>query len=84
MIPLQLARALVGPIWFSTEGGMNFGGGFGGVGFLFAMLVWALPIILAIWFIRMVASIAAALRAIVVRLDSLERAVRDSSNRRGT
>ena len=59
---------------------MNFGGGFGDLGFVFVLLVWALPLVLAIWFIRTVASIAASLRAIANRLESLERAVRDNSS----
>lgn len=62
---------------------MFFGGGFG-AGLLFALLVWALPLILAVWFVRTVASIAASLDAIVTRLASLEQAVRDSSSRRAT
>ena len=62
---------------------MNFGTGFG-LMWLFPLLVWALPIILAVWFIRTVASIAASLHAIVTRLDSLEQAVRDASPRRAT
>ena len=62
---------------------MFFGDGFG-AGLLFALLVWALPLILAVWFVRTVASIAASLDAIVTRLASLEQAVRDSSSRRAT
>jgi hypothetical protein len=59
---------------------MNFGGGLGDLGFVFVLLVWALPLVLAIWFIRTVASIAASLQAIANRLESLERAVRDNSS----
>jgi hypothetical protein len=60
---------------------MNIGG-FGGMEWLFVLLVWALPFVLAIWFIRTLSSIAASVRDIAVRIESLERAVRDASHGR--
>ena len=62
---------------------MNFGGaGFGELGVV--LLVWAVPIGLMIWFVRTLSSMAAALREIAARLGTLERAVRDSAESRGT
>jgi hypothetical protein len=57
---------------------MNFGGGgFGGTEVLFLILIWALPFVIAIWFIRTLSSIARSLRDVVDRLDSVERAIRE-------
>ena len=57
---------------------MNFGNINPG-GLLFALLLWALPIVLAVWFIRTLTAMAVSLRDIASRLASLERAVRDAS-----
>lgn len=57
---------------------MNFGA-FGPLEFVFLVLLWALPFVLLVWFIRTVASIAASLRDIAERLGSVERAIRDGS-----
>lgn len=60
---------------------MNFvGPGLGELGFL--LLAWAVPIGLIIWFVRTVSAMAAALREIAARLGTLERAVRESADRR--
>lgn len=62
---------------------MNFGGGeFGDMGFI--LLAWAIPIGLMIWFVRTLSAMAGALREIADRLGTLERAVRESSDRRAT
>ena len=62
---------------------MNFvGPGFGALGFV--LLAWAVPIGLMIWFVRTVSAMAASLREIADRLGTLERAVRESSDRRDT
>ncbi|MFL5614878.1 MAG: hypothetical protein ACJ796_14540 [Gemmatimonadaceae bacterium] len=62
---------------------MNFGGaGFGDLGLV--LLGWAVPIGLMIWFVRTVSAMAGALREIADRLGTLERAVRESSDRRPT
>lgn len=58
---------------------MNLGATMGGMGTLFALLIWALPVALLVWLIRTLAAIAPALRDIALRLDSLERAVRDAA-----
>ena len=62
---------------------MNFvGAGFGELGFF--LLGWGVFIGLVIWFVRTLSAMAAALREIATRLGTLERAVRDDANRRGT
>jgi len=53
---------------------------FGNVGFFQIipfLLIWLLPLFLAVWFIRTVTSMAASLREIAERLATLERAIRD-------
>jgi hypothetical protein len=58
---------------------------FGNIGFAelaFALLLWALPLLLLVWFVRTLARMAASLRDIAERLSALERAVRDSSTHR--
>ena len=62
---------------------MNFvGPGLGELGFL--LLAWTAPIGLMIWFVRTLSAMAASLREIADRLGTLERALRDESNRRTT
>jgi hypothetical protein len=62
---------------------MNFGGAaFGEMGFI--LLAWAIPIGLMIWFVRTLSAMSGALREIADRLGTLERAVRESSDRRAT
>ena len=62
---------------------MNFGGaGFGELGVF--LLVWAVPIGLMIWFVRTLSVMAGALREIANRLGTLERTVREGSDRRAT
>jgi len=62
---------------------MNFGGaGFGELGVF--LLLWGLPIGLMIWFVRTLSAMAGALREIADRLGTLERAIRESSDRRVT
>jgi len=61
---------------------MNFGPGVEGLGVY--VLVWGVIIGLVVWFVRTLSSIAGALREIADRLGSLERAVRDDANRRGS
>ena len=60
---------------------------FGNIGFaemLFVLLVWAIPLILVVWFVRTLMNIASSLRDIADRMGSLERTVRDSlHDRRG-
>jgi hypothetical protein len=48
-------------------------------GSLFTLLLWGLPIVLLVWFIRTLTAIARSLREIADRLSDLERAVRDTS-----
>ncbi len=53
---------------------------FGNVGFsqvIPFLLVWLLPLALAVWFIRTLTSMAVSLRDIAERLATLERAIRD-------
>lgn len=53
---------------------------FGNVGFfemIPLLLIWLLPFVLAVWFIRTVTSMSASLREIAERLAALERAIRD-------
>lgn len=57
---------------------MNFGTG-GFVGLIFALLLWGLPLVLLVWFIRTLTAMSASLRDIADRLLSLERAVRSAS-----
>lgn len=55
---------------------------FGALGFselIFVLLMWALPLVLLVWFIRTLGSMAASLRDIADRLLAVERAVRDAS-----
>ena len=46
-------------------------------GLLFRLLLWGLPLVLLVWFIRTRTAIANSLRDIADRLSALERAVRD-------
>jgi cytochrome c-type biogenesis protein CcmH/NrfF len=48
-------------------------------GSLFTLLLWGLPIVLLVWFIRTLTAIARSLHEIADRLSDLERAVRDRS-----
>jgi len=48
-------------------------------GLLFRLLLWGLPLVLLVWFIRTLTAIASSLRDIADRLSALERAVRDAS-----
>ena len=43
---------------------------------LFNLLLWGLPLVLLVWFIRTLTAIARTLRDIADRLSDLERAVR--------
>lgn len=56
---------------------MNYGT-FGLASLFFALLVYGLPILLAVWFVKTVTSMSTSLREIAERLASLERAVRDT------
>lgn len=59
---------------------------FGSIGFaelIFAILLWALPLVLVVWIIRMVMGVSTSLRDIANRLASLERAVRDNDGTTG-
>lgn len=63
---------------------MNFGN-LGILAPVVALLLWCLPLILAVWFIKTLAGMASSLRDIVTRLQALERAVRDATaSRPGT
>ncbi len=57
---------------------MNFGN-FGVLGVLFALLLWCLPLVLLVWFLKTLGDIARSLREIAARLEALERAVRDAA-----
>ena len=57
-------------------------GSLGGGELLFALLLWCVPLVLLVWFVRTLSSIAAALRDMVARLATLEEAVRSSSTTR--
>jgi hypothetical protein len=48
---------------------------------IFALLLWSLPLVLVIWFVRTLTVIAVALRDIATRLVSLESAIRASDQR---
>lgn len=51
---------------------------------VFTLLVWILPLVLVVWFIRTLTNMAASLRDIADRLVSLERAVRDGTANHAT
>ena len=57
---------------------MNFGD-IGGVEFLFVLLLWCLPVLLLVWFIKTLSGMASSLRDIAARLQALERAIRDAT-----
>jgi hypothetical protein len=58
---------------------MNFGASFPGAVF-FALVLYAIPIALLIWFIVTLTSMASSLRDLANRLASVERALRENRN----
>jgi hypothetical protein len=57
---------------------MNFGTS-GFLELVFFLLVWGIPLVVIVWFVRTLTAMAASLQDIANRLGSLERAVRDAS-----
>lgn len=62
---------------------MNFGN-FGIFEMMFVLLIWGLPIVLLIWFVRTLTAMSVSLRDIAERLASVERAIKDASRGRAT
>ena len=60
---------------------MNFGN-IGGFEFVFALLLFFLPLVVVAWFVRTLSAMAASLREISESLASLERSVRDVASQR--
>ena len=60
---------------------MNFGN-IGPIELLFVLLVWGVPLLLLVWFVRTLAAMAASLRDIADRMGSVEHAIQQASLRR--
>jgi len=58
---------------------MNFGAF--GLGEIFMLLAWALPFVVAVWFIRTLTGMAAAQRAIAERLAGIEQQLQRIADR---
>ena len=60
---------------------MNFGN-IGPIELLFVLLVWGVPLLLVVWFVRTLKAMSASLRDIGDRMGRLERAVQQASTKR--
>ncbi len=58
---------------------MNFGAGPALLQLAFLLVIWGIPLVLLVWFIRILTAMARRLGDIVSRLDSLERAIQDAN-----
>jgi hypothetical protein len=48
-------------------------------GSLFSLLLWGIPVVLMVWFVRTLTAIASSLRDIAEHLARIERTVRETS-----